>query len=160
METTTTNDTQRLAEQIQKALEGEAWHGPSWREVLEGVSREAALTRPIPRAHTIAEIVAHATTWHDVVRRRLNGETPQVTDAEDWPDPAAANDDAWAKAVSRLMETGHALRKTVEAFPAARIHEPRPGLDQTWHTLIIGELQHMLYHAGQVAILWKASVKS
>jgi hypothetical protein len=153
------NDSKRLAEQIQKALEGGAWHGPSWREALDGVTREAALARPITSAHTIVEIVRHATTWHDVVRRRLNGESPQVSDAEDWPDGPIPDDAAWTKTVLRLLETGDQLRKTVGQFPAERLHDQRPGIEDTWHGLIMGELQHILYHAGQVAILRKASAK-
>jgi hypothetical protein len=84
-EEATMNESERLAQQLDRALNGNAWHGPSWREALEGLGRDAALKRPIPEAHTIAEIVRHATTWHDVVTRRLQGETPEVSDAEDWP---------------------------------------------------------------------------
>ena len=150
------NESERLADQLEKALNGEAWHGPSWRETLDGVTRDAALKRPIAGAHTIAEIVAHATTWHDVVRLRLNGESAQVSEAEDWPEARLRDDAAWNVAVKRLLATGQALRDTVAAFPAARLHERRPGLEDTWYGLVLGQLQHMLYHAGQAAILKKA----
>lgn len=152
------NDSERLADQLKRALNGDAWHGPSWRESLEGIAREAALQRPIPGAHTIAEIVLHATTWHDVVRRRLHGESPQVSDAEDWPTAAFADEAAWSAAVARLFETGSALVATVGRFPADKLHEKRPGVDGEWFDLIIGELQHVLYHAGQVSLLRRAHV--
>jgi len=154
------NESKRLAEQLTKALNGNAWHGPSWREALEGVGREAAVHRPIPEAHTIAEVLLHATTWHDVVRRRLEGESPEVSDAEDWPSVALNDDGQWSAAVARLFKTGEALAETVGRFPAEKLHEKRPGVDATWYELIIGELQHVLYHAGQVGLLKKASVKA
>jgi hypothetical protein len=150
------NESERLADQLTKALKGGAWHGPSWREALEGVRREEAVHRPIPEAHTIAEVLLHATTWHDVVRRRLEGESPQVTDAEDWPNMAFQDEGAWAAAVARLFETGGALVETVRRFPPAKLHEKRPGVDATWYELIIGQLQHVLYHAGQIGLLKKA----
>ena len=150
------NDSERLADQLKRALNGDAWHGPSWRETLEGVTREAALHRPIPEAHTIAEIVLHATTWHDVVRRRLQGESPDVSDAEDWPAAGFADEAAWSAALARLFETGNALVATVGQFPVKKLHEKRPGVDGDWFELIIGELQHVLYHAGQVTLLKKA----
>ena len=153
------NDSERLAQQIQKTLDGGAWHGPSWREALDGVTREAALTRPISKGHTIAEIVGHAAVWHNVVRLRLNGETPQVSDAEDWPDSVIADDAAWTKAVFHLLETGRQLHETVSTFPTARLHERRPGIEETWLDLIMGELQHIAYHAGQVSILRKVGAK-
>lgn len=153
------NESLRLADQLTKALNGEAWHGPSWKETLAGVTREAALHRPIPEAHTIAEIVLHAAVWHDVVRRRLEGETPDISDAQDWPSTTFTDEPAWTAAVARLFETGSALVATVSKFPAEKLHEKRPSTDGTWYELIIGELQHVLYHAGQVGVLKKAHVR-
>lgn len=88
------NDSERLAIELDKALNGGAWHGPSFREALEGVDLASALRRPIPEAHSIAEIVLHATAWHDVVRRRLGGEAPQISDDQDWPAAAFADESA------------------------------------------------------------------
>jgi hypothetical protein len=153
------NECERLAQQYERALNGDAWHGPSWREALDGVTREAASRRPIPDAHSIAEIVLHAGTWHDVVRRRIEGEVPQVSDAEDWPPARLADDAAWEAAKRRLFETGEALRETVAKFPVDRLSAKRPNTDGSWYELLIGELQHVLYHAGQVALLKKASVR-
>lgn len=154
------NESNRLARELEKALEGDAWHGPAWREVLKGVTREAALQRPIPGAHTIAEIVLHATTWHEVVRRRLLGETPDVADSEDWPAVDLPTGDAWAATVGRLLETGQALRETIDRFPPERLHESRPRLNDTWYELVSGELQHTLYHLGQVGLLRKAAARA
>ena len=153
------SESKRVANQLTRALNGEAWHGPSWKETLEGVTREAALYRPIPEAHTIAEIVLHETAWHEVVRRRLEGETPDVSDDQDWPAAALADDAAWTATVARLFETGNALAATIGRFPAEKLHEKRPAVDGTWFELIIGELQHVLYHAGQVGILKKAHAR-
>lgn len=150
-------ENERLAAELDKALNGEAWHGPSFREALEGVDRATALARPIARAHSIAEIVLHTAFWQDVVRRRLDGERPEVTDAESWPDAALADDDAWRRAQERLRDSGRALSDTVRAFPAGKLTEKRPGLDDTWYGLISGALQHTIYHAGQVVILGKSA---
>jgi len=153
------NESLRLADQLTRALNGDAWHGPSWKETLEGVTREAALHRPIPEAHTIAEIVLHETAWHDVVRRRLEGETPDVSDAQDWPTADFTDEAAWTAAVAGLFGTGSALVATVGKFPAEKLHEKRPNTNGTWYELIIGELQHVLYHAGQVGVLKKAHAR-
>ena len=150
------NESKRLAEQLTKALNGGAWHGPSWREALEGIGLEEAGHRPIPEAHSIAEVLLHATTWNDVVRRRLEGESPKVSDAEDWPAAAFRDEDAWSAAVARFFETGKALAETVERFPPEKLHATRPNVDGTWYQLVVGQLQHVLYHAGQVGLLRKA----
>ncbi|HET9250713.1 MAG TPA: DinB family protein [Candidatus Eisenbacteria bacterium] len=153
------NDCERLAEQITKAMIGEAWHGPSWRDNVEGVTREDALRRPIAGGHTIAEIVLHMTTWNHVVRRRMEGETPNVTGALDWPKGALKDDAAWEAVVAKLFESGDALAATVAAFPEGKLHKKRPSVDGTWFDLVLGQLQHILYHAGQAGLLRKAVTK-
>lgn len=153
------NESKRLANQIDRALNGEAWHGPSWREVLDGLGYRAATSRPIPEAHTLAEIMLHAATWNDVVRRRLGGESPEVSDAENFPSTAGlTSDGAWEKATARFFDSGRALVDTVERFPVEKLLEKRPGVDGTWYELMVGQLQHLLYHAGQAALLRKARV--
>lgn len=152
------NESGRLANELSKALNGDAWHGPSWREALEGIGREAAIHRPIPDAHTIGDVLLHATTWNDVVRRRLQGELPQVSGAEDWPQTSFADEAGWSAAVARFQETGKALVATVAQFPAEKLHDKRPKTERTWYELISGQLQHLLYHAGQIALLKKARV--
>lgn len=49
----------RLAEQLARALEGEAWHGLSVLEVLAGITAEQAAAHPIAGAHSIWELVLH-----------------------------------------------------------------------------------------------------
>jgi hypothetical protein len=152
------NESERLALEFDRALNGGAWHGPSWREALEGVEAASASARPIPGAHSIGEIVRHAGLWMDVVRRRLEGETPQVPDEVDWRAGEFPDEGAWRAAVDESLANGRALVETVRRFPAGKLHEMRPRVDATWYELVSGELQHILYHAGQVAVLRKAGV--
>lgn len=154
------NECQRLADQLEKALNGGAWHGPSWREVLEGVTLHGALLHPVPNGHGIAEIVLHTTSWHDIARRRIEGETPQVTDEMDWPRASFTSEAEWKAATQRLFDTGKALGDTIARFPQERLLEERGNKAGTWYALMIGILQHDLYHAGQAALLKKASVSA
>ena len=89
------SESKRLADQFERALEGEAWHGPSWREVVQGVGAVDAVRKPVPDAHSIAEIVLHVTTWHEVAKRRLEGESPEVSPEQDWPVASFASDREW-----------------------------------------------------------------
>jgi hypothetical protein len=151
------SETERFADQLHRALTGGAWHGASWQEILAGLPREAALERPVAGAHSIAEIVLHTSTWLEVVRRRLGGESPQVSAAEDWPQADFPDEAAWSAAADKMLETGRELCETIRRLPAECLPERRPGLDDTWFGLIAGELQHVLYHAGQAAVLRKAT---
>ena len=150
------NESERLADQLRKAHEGEAWHGPSWREVLAGVTREEAAARPVPSAHSMAELVAHVTVWQEAMLQRLRGESPRVTDEEDWRKLELADDAAWEALSRSLFTSGETLAAAVERFPAARLEEERPNNAGPYWAALYGTLQHALYHAGQAALLRKA----
>ncbi len=64
----------RLADQLRRAFEGNAWHGDSLLELLAGVDAKTAAAKPIKDAHSIWELVLHIAAWDDAVRRRTAGE--------------------------------------------------------------------------------------
>lgn len=151
----------RLADQLRKALQGEAWYGPSWKESLEGVTLADALRRPMAQGHSIGEIVLHTITWQAVAAQRLSGQSPaQPTAEQDWPQATFATEKDWKAATDRLFATGGELADAIAQFPDARLSEERPNNAGTWYHLAIGMLQHDLYHLGQVGLLKKAAEKA
>ena len=96
-----------IANQVRRVYEGDAWHGPSLREALDGVTAEQAADRPIGQAHSIAELVAHISGWSDLVRRRIGGETVSEPDGGDWPVVS------WPRGLGlALLDTLPPLRRT------------------------------------------------
>jgi len=150
------NESERIAGELRKALDGEAWHGPSLRQALEGVTAHAAADRPVAAAHSIAEISRHIATWNDVVRRRIGGESPTVSEDQDWP-VFEITPPSWDRLREEVLETGKSLVEAIRAFPPARLHDERPGVGGTWHELMLGQLQHVVYHSGQISLLRKAA---
>ena len=146
----------RISDQLRRAFEGEAWHGPAVREVLAGVTAGQAARRPIPSAHTIWEIVLHIAAWETIVRRRLTGEKVDAAPEMDWPPVRETDEAAWSRALAQL-ERGHGeLRDAVARFDPARLDE-KPAGGSTAYTLMHGAIQHDLYHAGQIAVLKKGA---
>jgi uncharacterized damage-inducible protein DinB len=151
-----TAERDRIVDHLKRAFEGEAWHGPSVLEALEGVTWKQALEKPIPGAHSIWELVHHITTWEDVVRRRLLGGTPDVPSEVDWPPIRDESKEGWAKALENL-KAGHAqLRKVAAQVEDADLDTSPTGKTSTRYVLLHGAVQHDLYHAGQISILKKA----
>ena len=66
MAVTTQSEAARIADQLRRAFEGEAWHGDSLFEILKSVSAEQAAARPIKNGHTIWELVLHIAAWDAV----------------------------------------------------------------------------------------------
>ncbi len=152
-----TAEVNRLEEQLRRALEGEAWHGPSVLELLAGVSAEQAAGHPIAGAHSIWELVLHLGSDYDLVLRRLAGDVHPLTAAEDWPACPASTEENWQQTVRELRRLNEKLRRAVREFPDERLDDPLvPGSHDTAYMQFIGVTQHNLYHAGQIALLKRA----
>jgi uncharacterized damage-inducible protein DinB len=149
---------ERIWDLLQRSYEGgNAWHCPSLRELLGGVSAEQGLARPVSGAPTILEILLHITVYEDVVRRRIEGEPiGEVSDEMSWPRPAPPLKAAWRKAIEAFEEGHVRLRRTIADFPAQRLSEVVPGRDYPFYVMLHGTIQHLLYHAGQIEMLMVA----
>jgi uncharacterized damage-inducible protein DinB len=149
---------ERIADQLRRAHEGQAWHGPALSEVLKGATAEAAARRPIASAHSIWEIVLHVGVWESVVRRRLSGEViSDLPPEQDWPAVGETSEGAWKQALAAL-DRGHAdLQKAVMRITDRQLAESVPGPEYTVYFMLHGTVQHALYHAGQIALLKKVA---
>jgi hypothetical protein len=67
----------RLIDQFKRAHDGDPWHGAPIMQILKGVTAEQAAMRPPNGAHSIWELVLHATGWRNEVVRRATGEPAQ-----------------------------------------------------------------------------------
>ena len=146
-----------LVDQLLRSAEGDAWHGPSVREALDGVSVEEASAHPIPGAHSIRELVLHLAAGFRLVLRRLDGDGSPLTVEEDWPVPSDATEEAWRQEVASLFALNRRVREAVATFPVARLDQPLvPHPPYSAFTQFIGLTQHDLYHAGQIMLLRRA----
>ena len=149
-------ESERIGNQLDRAFEGQAWHGPSVLEIIKDVTFEKAAARPIPGGHSIWELVLHIAAWENVCRRRLAGDRAELSDAEDWPQVSDTSESAWLAAKSSLLEGHQKLRQAIAELNDAQLDEPiLPGMSSVYVT-VHGTVQHDLYHAGQIAILKKA----
>jgi uncharacterized damage-inducible protein DinB len=150
---------QRILDQLVRASEGDAWHGPPVSRVLQGIDAAAASARPLPHAHSIWELALHIAAWEDVVWRRLGGEViGELPPERDWP-AAGAGPSEWQRTVAELEAGNRRLREAVSRFPEERLVETVPGRDYTFYVMLHGIVQHDLYHAGQIALLKTAAAR-
>lgn len=145
-----------IIDELNRAFDGEAWHGPALMEILEGVDARTAARRPIANAHTIWELVLHLAAWERVVTRRLHGEKLTLSDAENFGHIQDTSDKAWRDAVANLRRNHEELITTVSALSEARLNETVPGKDYDVRFMLSGVVQHAAYHGGQIALLKRA----
>jgi uncharacterized damage-inducible protein DinB len=156
------SETARLADQVRRAFEGDAWHGDSILDLLSDVNAKTAASHPIKNAHSIWELLLHIAAWDGAVIRHTGGQAVELSDKENFPPVEDATEAAWTKAVEHVTQTHAQLVKAVAAFPEARLQEQVPGKKEDYYNyfyLFTGIVQHELYHAGQIALLKKAQGK-
>jgi uncharacterized damage-inducible protein DinB len=149
----------RIADQLRRAFDGEAWHGPALLELLADVDAAAAAAKPLSDVHSIWELVLHVEAWDGAALRRLSGEKCQPKGEDNFPPVKKATAAAWRKAVAEMKRTHQALVKRVAGLPDSRLHDRVPGKRYDFYHMLHGMAQHELYHAGQIAILKKAGKK-
>jgi uncharacterized damage-inducible protein DinB len=150
----------RIADQLRRAFQGEAWHGPSVLEVLEGVDAATAAARPVADSHSIWEIVLHIAVWDGAALERIKGKVVQPSGEQDWPPAKDTSAAAWKNTLQHLKKTHADLVKAVEKFPETRLSNRVPGKEPDFYSfyyMLHGIAQHELYHAGQIALLKKAA---
>lgn len=148
-------DNRALADQFRRSMFGEAWHGPSVFEALEGVNAARALQRTIPGGHNIWEIVLHLTLWVELTSGALRGDRLPPDEANDWPPVGSTDDAEWDRARERLRSAATAAITDISQFPDSAIRGVVPGRTYRFEFLLQGVPQHNCYHAGQIAILKK-----
>ena len=151
-------ETAGIADQLRRAFYGDAWHGDSLFEILDGVTAAQGAARAVKNAHSIWELVLHIAAWDGAVRRRMTGVALELADETNFPPVTDTSDESWRKALAHLRRVHNELIEAVEKFPEARLAEQVPGkkgAHYTFYYMLHGLAQHELYHAGQIALLKK-----
>src|SRR5262245_1815177 len=147
----------RLANHILRTFRGPMWHGPALTQVLEGVTHEQAAAKPIAGAHSVWELVLHASAWAEIARARVRGERlADPPPEEDWPPVGTTGLDDWQLAIERLRESHRALAAAVRDLSDEALDAKVGELEYTVDVLLHGVIEHSTYHGGQIMILRKA----
>ena len=150
------NEIARIEDQLRRSIEGDAWHGPALNELLKDLTAAEAAAKPIPHAHSIWEILLHIIGDQQLVLERLAGKPASYSGEQDWPPVRDESSAAWSSAIRSLNDTSARLSKAILELDATQLDKPIvEGFSSVYMTLH-GDVQHNLYHAGQIALLKKA----
>jgi len=151
------SEVERIADQLNRAFEGEAWHGPSVLNILDGITAQQAAARPFSGLHNIWEIMLHIAAWERACSSRLAGDRAELPDEEDWPKVAQTTEQAWGDARKALRQAHDELVLAVSKLDEGLLDQPIVAGMSSVYVTLHGVIQHTIYHAGQIAILKKAS---
>jgi uncharacterized damage-inducible protein DinB len=147
-----------IADQLQRAFYGHAWHGPALLELLDDVDAATAAAQLLPDVHSIWELVLHVAAWDGAALSRIGGKKAQLKGKQNFPPVPKPTESAWREAVEQTKRTHDLLVKTVAGLSESRLRDIVPGKRYNFSHMLHGVAQHELYHAGQIAILKKVCV--
>ena len=152
-----TSEAVRIADQLRRAFYGSAWHGPSVLELIKDIDAKTAAAKSLDDVHSIWELVLHIQAWDRAGLIRLGGKKCQMKGTKNFPPVTTASDVAWREAVAQVKSTHDQLVETVAGLSELRLRDQVPGKRYDFYHMLHGIAQHELYHAGQIAILRKAT---
>ncbi len=131
----------------------------SMLDALEGLTAEQAAWKaagPQPQqkgAHSIWEIVNHATYWKEYLVQCLDGRTPAASESDEisWH-VETVSAEAWDRTLTQLKRTHNALIRRLRARQLD-LNKPFPGAKSKTGEMLFGVLAHDLYHTGQIVVL-------
>ena len=148
---------ERMLDQLHRAFEGDAWHGSPVMSILEGVTAQQAAAHPVNNAHSIWELVQHIGAWEVAGTRRLAGDPAKLSDEEDWPSVGEPSEAAWQQTKEKLRQGHDKFRDAIARLDDSQLDGPVVESAYNLYATLHGIIQHTLYHAGQIALLKKAT---
>lgn len=141
---------------LDQAYDRKAWHGPTLRGALRGISAQDAAWRAARRRHNVWELAVHCAYWKYSVLRRLDdgarGSFP--LQGSNWfKRPEELTEAAWRRDLKLLATVHRKLRAAVEGLSEEALDQVPAGSKTPLAELISGVAAHDLYHAGQVQLL-------
>jgi len=145
---------------FENLYEGEPWFGRSLTAILKEVPPSKAYSKSSDTQHSIFEILQHMLAWRELFVARLHGDTSgsiQINSELDWPSlPSAKTAENWNKLLTRLTENQHELVKALKKQSDKQLSEEFANSNASLETHLEGNLQHDIYHRGQIAVLKKS----
>jgi uncharacterized damage-inducible protein DinB len=141
--------TQRIADSYHAVTIEGAWYGPTLAELIAKTSPEETVTPPVPGAHSISTLLQHLLLWNERVRKTCEGAPMPRWEAEkEWAAPPIP----WSELVARWNQSRDGLEERIRNFPSEDLGKQVPGRDYPYETLLLGIVQHTIYHSGQIAM--------
>lgn len=154
----------KLIAELEKAVNGEPWYGASLKKILSDVSCELAVTRHSENIHSIAEITYHICGWIEEVTSRLEGNESKDPERGDWKEITEMSESDWDELRQNLFTSHSNLISRVKIFPFEKFEEQvgkeknkELGTGISYREMLVGLMEHNIYHGGQIALLKKLS---
>jgi uncharacterized damage-inducible protein DinB len=150
-----------IINQLMAIQEGKVWVGSTYESKLRQINEENAFIRPLPDMHSVAEIVAHLTTWRKESILKIRTGKGSLTDDDEanWYANEKLKEQTWAAiladykaSLSTLIEL---LNSKEDDFLNQTYYDTDFKGNYPYSFVIDGMLHHDIYHLGQIGMIVK-----
>lgn len=145
--------------EFETVYNGEPWYGKPLMAVINDANPKNVFKKEKSAGHSAYEIVHHLFAWRDLLVKRLNGDTKSSIEAnskEDWaPLPKEKTTETWKALVKKLEQNQQELIKALGKWNDEDLDKNFASTTYPLRTFLNGQIQHDIYHIGQIALTIK-----
>jgi len=150
-----------IIQQLSEIQEGKVWVGSTYQRKLESINENNAFIRPLPKLHSVAEIISHLTTWQRETILKIKVGEGRLTDdsEENWFSNEKLREKGWAWILNEyeasLAELLALLKTKADSFLYEEYYDTDFKGNFPYSFVVNGMLHHSIYHLGQLGIIIK-----
>ena len=145
-----------IIRQLNEIQDGSLWFDQCFKDKIDTLSDDDALTRPIPEIHSVAEHISHMLEWRKECVLRFKGlKTELMNSPADWKNNIELSKVGWTNLKNALYDSRIELIELFANQDDTYLETQFLDTDYNFHYLIEGIIQHDLYHLGQIGITIK-----
>lgn len=155
---------EKLIAELEKVINGDPWYGASLKTILSDVNCERALIKLSGNVHSIAEITHHVCGWIEEVASRFEGNESKDPERGDWKAITELSEFEWDELRRNLFTAHSNIIDLVRKLPFEQLEEQvgkeknkELGTGISYREMLVGLMEHNIYHGGQIALLKKLS---
>ena len=137
---------------------GEPWYGKSLMAVIYSADPKNVFKKQKSEGHSAYEITHHLYAWRNLLANRLKGDNAsiEINSKEDWaPLPKEQTTATWKELVKKLEQNQQELIESLTKLNDEDLDTDLANTSNSLRTSLNGQIQHDIYHIGQVALAIK-----
>jgi len=145
--------------EFETVFDGEPFYGKPMLGIIKEADPSKVFQKSSPEAHSAYEVTQHLYAWRDLLVQRLNGNfkaSIKIDSEEDWSSlPETQTAVVWDILIKKLEENQKDLVAALSKYDDESLDKSFIQSAYSLRTYLEGQIQHDIYHLGQIALALK-----